>query len=118
MGSELTPDMMVPLKLQSERLWTLIESFVTLVIKTREHDGRRERNNGEGQQKSHLVLRPRSCVSGGLGCLRRSGEESVVFLPWVARLVGLPSGRVAAGGGSEGTDDERVVRDFNGANHS
>ena len=47
-GSELTPDTMVPLILQSERFWTLIESFVTLVMKTRELDGRRERNNGEG----------------------------------------------------------------------
>ena len=47
--SGLTPDTMVPLMLQSERFWTLIESFVTLVIKTRELDGRRERNNGDGQ---------------------------------------------------------------------
>ena len=39
-GSELTPDTMVPLMLQSERFWTLIESFVTLVMKTRELDGR------------------------------------------------------------------------------
>ena len=30
-GDELTPDTMVPLMLQSERIWTLIESFVTLV---------------------------------------------------------------------------------------
>ena len=48
-GSELTLDTMVPLMLQSERFWTLIESFVTLVMKTRELDGRRGRNNGEGQ---------------------------------------------------------------------
>ena len=48
-GTELTPDTMVFLMLQSERNWTLIESFVTLVMKTRELDGRRERNNGEGQ---------------------------------------------------------------------
>ena len=48
-SAELTPDTMVPLMLQSERIWTLIESFVTLVMKTRELDGRRERNNGEGQ---------------------------------------------------------------------
>ena len=48
-GSELTPDTMVPLMLQSERFWMLIESFVTLVMKTRELDGRRERNIGEGQ---------------------------------------------------------------------
>ena len=48
-GAELTPDTMVPLMLQSERFWTLIESFVTLVMKMRELDGRRDRNNGEGQ---------------------------------------------------------------------
>ena len=47
-GSELTPDTMVPLMLQSERFWALIESFVTLVMKKRELDRRRERNNGEG----------------------------------------------------------------------
>ena len=46
-GAELTPETMVALMLQSERFWTLIESFVTLMMKTRELDGRRERNNGE-----------------------------------------------------------------------
>ena len=48
-GSELTPDTMVSLMLQSERFWTLIESFVTFVMRTRELYGRRQRNNGEGQ---------------------------------------------------------------------
>ena len=48
-GAKLTSDTMIPLMLQSERFWTLIELFVTLVMKTRELDGRRERNNGEGQ---------------------------------------------------------------------
>ena len=43
-GAELTPDTMVSLM----RNWMLIESFVTLVMKTRELDGRRDRNN-EGQ---------------------------------------------------------------------
>ena len=38
-GTELTPDTMVSLILQSEWIWTLIESFVTLVMKTRELDG-------------------------------------------------------------------------------
>ena len=80
-GSELTPDTMVPLMLQSERFWTLIESFVTLVMRTREFDGRRETNNGEGQWKSHRGLYPRSCVSGRLGCPRRSGEASVCSSP-------------------------------------
>ena len=48
-AAELTPDTMVFLMLQSDRNWTLIASFVTLVMKTRELDGHRERNNGEGQ---------------------------------------------------------------------
>ena len=34
-GAEFTPDTMVSLMLPSERNWTLIESFVTLVMKTR-----------------------------------------------------------------------------------
>ena len=48
-SAKLTPDTMFSLMLQSERNWTLIESFVINVMKTRELDGRRERNNGEGQ---------------------------------------------------------------------
>ena len=48
-GSQLTPDTMVSLMLQSEQIWMLIESIVTLVIKTRELDGRAERGNNEGQ---------------------------------------------------------------------
>ena len=48
-GAELTPDTMVPLMLQSERIWTLIQLFVTFVMRTRELDGRREMNNWEGQ---------------------------------------------------------------------
>ena len=34
-GAQLTPDTMVSLILQSEQIWMLIESFVTLVMKTR-----------------------------------------------------------------------------------
>ena len=48
-GAQLTPDTMVPLMLQSERFWTHIESFVILLMKKSELDGRRERNNKEGQ---------------------------------------------------------------------
>ena len=48
-GAEPTPDTMVSLMLQSVRFWTLIKSFVTLVMRTRELDGRRERKNKEGQ---------------------------------------------------------------------
>ena len=39
-GAELTPDTMVSLMLQSEQIWMLFESFVSLVMKTRELDGR------------------------------------------------------------------------------
>ena len=39
-GAQLTPDTMVSLMLQSEQKWMLIESFATLVMKTRELDGR------------------------------------------------------------------------------
>ena len=48
-GAHLTPNRMVPLMLQSEQIWMLIESFVTLVMKTRELDGRAERGNNGGQ---------------------------------------------------------------------
>ena len=48
-GTQLTPDTMVSLMLQSEQLWFLIESFVTLVMKTRKLDERAERGNNEGQ---------------------------------------------------------------------
>ena len=75
-GAQLTPGTMVSLMLQSEQIWMLIESFVTLVMKTRELDGRVERGSNEGQLKSHRGLHPRSCVLGGLGCPRRPGEDS------------------------------------------
>ena len=44
-----TPDTMVSLMLQSEQKLMLTESFVTLVMKTRELDGRAERGNNGGQ---------------------------------------------------------------------
>ena len=40
------------------------------------------------------------------------GRGIALFLPWPARLVGLPNGRVAADGSPKRTDDGRVVRDF------
>ena len=49
MGAELTPETMVPLMLQSEAVWKYIESFNTLVMRTKDLDRRRERSNGEGQ---------------------------------------------------------------------
>ena len=48
-GAQLTLDTMVSLMLQFEQKWILIESFVTLVMKTRELDGRAERGNNGGQ---------------------------------------------------------------------
>ena len=48
-SAQLTPDTMVSLMLQSEKKRMLIESFVILVIKTRELDGRAERGNNGGQ---------------------------------------------------------------------
>ena len=48
-GAQLTPVTMVCLMLQSEQKWILIESFVTLVMNTRELDGRAERGNNVGQ---------------------------------------------------------------------
>ena len=48
-GAQLTPDTMVSLMLQSEQIWMLIESFVTLVMKTRELDGRAMCGNNAGQ---------------------------------------------------------------------
>ena len=47
-NAQLTPDTMVTLMLQSEQIWMLIESLVTLVMKTRGFDGRAERGNNEG----------------------------------------------------------------------
>ena len=41
-----------------------------------------------------------------------SGGEILLFLPWLARLVGLPDGHVAVDGSPRRTDDGRVVRDF------
>ena len=48
-GALLTPDTMASLMLQSEQIWMLIESLVTLVMKTREIGGRTERGNNGGQ---------------------------------------------------------------------
>ena len=48
-GAQLNPDTMVSLMLQSKQKWIFIESFVTLVMKARELDGRTERGNNGGQ---------------------------------------------------------------------
>ena len=41
-----------------------------------------------------------------------TGEGIFLFLPWLARLVSLPNGRVPSDGSPGGTDDGRVVRDL------
>ena len=41
-----------------------------------------------------------------------AGVGIFIFLPWLARLAGLPNGRVPAHGGLGRTDDGRVVHDF------
>ena len=48
-GAQLTPDTMISLMLQSKQIWMLIESFVTLVMNTKELDGRAECGNNGGQ---------------------------------------------------------------------
>ena len=48
-GAQLTPDTSLFHMLQSEQIWMLIESFVSLVMKTRELDRRAERGNNAGQ---------------------------------------------------------------------
>ena len=111
-GAQLTPDTMVSLMLQSEQKWMLIESFVTLVMKTRELDGRAERGDNEGQYKSQRSLHPRSCVSGRTWLSASFGGGIFLFLPWVVWLVGLSNGRVSTDGSPGRTDDGRVIRDF------
>ena len=49
LGAQLTAATMVSLMLQFERIWMLIESFVTLVMKTKELNGRAERGINDGQ---------------------------------------------------------------------
>ena len=75
----LTLDTMAPLMLQSEGVCKDIESFITLVIRTKVLDGRRKRSNGEGQSKSHWGLRPRSRVPSGPGC-HAGGERDLYTL--------------------------------------
>ena len=41
-----------------------------------------------------------------------TGGGTFLFLPWLARLVGLPNARVPADGSPGRTDDGRVVLDF------
>ena len=78
-GAQLTPDTMISLMLQSEQIWMLIESFVTLVIKKRDLDGRAETKRASRNRIEACTRGPAS--RGGLGCPRRSGEESFYSSP-------------------------------------
>ena len=53
------------------------------------------------ERKETFQLRKELTFGGGIG----------LFLPWLARLAGLPNGRVAADGSPGRTDDGRDVRD-------
>ena len=50
-GAELIPDTMVPLMLYYESVWKHIESYLTLVMRKKDLDERRECHNGESQYK-------------------------------------------------------------------
>ena len=63
-GVELTPDILVPLMLQSEGVWKRIDSFITLVMRTKNLNGRIKLSKGEGQYKSHWGLHTQSRVPG------------------------------------------------------
>ena len=82
----VTPDTMVPLILQSERIWTLIESFIIIVMKTRGFDGRRGQNNGEGQYVSHQSPSPDREFRADWSVALNRGR--IFSLAWLVRLVG------------------------------
>ena len=91
-SAQLTPDTMVSLMLQSEKM----DAYRVI-----RHPGD---GNNKGQQKSHRGLHSRSCVSVGLGCPRRSGKESFysshswrgqsVFITGVWPRLGVPGKRM------------------------
>ena len=54
------------------------------------------------QSEQKWILIESASIGGGI----------FLFLPWLAQLVGLPNGHVAADESPRRTDDESVVRDF------
>ena len=78
----------------------------------------------EGNRWAHRARQQRGPVeiaSGPAPAVLRLGRTLLsattvggifLSLPWLARLAGLPNGRVPADGSPRRTDDGRVVRDF------
>ena len=70
--AQLTPNTMVSLMLQSEQKWMLMESFVTLVMKTREIYGRAELVDNVYKRFRHFSSSPKkkkkkkSCIISNL----------------------------------------------------
>ena len=97
-------------------VWTDMDAYRVICHPGDEDEGARwacgaRQQRGPVEVASGLapaVLRPgRTWLSAS------TGGEIFLFLPRLARLVGLPNGCVAANGSSGRTDDGRVVRDFN-----
>ena len=65
-----------------------------------------------GASRNRIGCRPAVLRLGWTWLSASFWVEIALFLPWLARLVGLPNGRVAADGSTGRTDDGRVVRDF------
>ena len=64
------------------------------------------------EMKETFQLRKELTCLTNLQEIASTGGEIFFFLPRLARLVGLPNGRVATDGSSGQTNDGRVVRDF------
>ena len=110
-GADLTHETMVPVILQSERFWRSSSHLLHLWWG-------RESSMGVGsettERASKIASGPAPVVLrlGWTWLSASFGEGISLFLPWLAWLVGLPNGRVTAGGSSARTDDGKVVHDL------
>ena len=111
-SAQLTHDTMVSRMLQSEQKYP----FLFIICHPRDKDEEVRWACGERQQRGPVeiasgpapaVLRP-----GGTWLSASFGGGILLYLPWLAQLVGLPKGRAAADGSPGRTDDGRAVRDF------
>ena len=85
-GAELTPDTMVSLMPQFERTWTLIESFVTLVMETRDLDGVGSETTGRASRNRIGAYAPsRESWADWAATTDRGG---ILSFSWLVRLVG------------------------------